>query len=224
MAVIKLCRAGVALVFSLSVTAGVFSLDFTTLIVHMVKKKTRQQNGSGSAFHLPEVNPYDSKRESEAAWLWDEIKKGGFSPDRLALMGEDGSMVITMFLMAFKVISNPTHSDNNWRSIVETMSIGKDIYYRLATEIPIPVMDYWQKHGHPPACRWEFFDPKASTLRKASVKNTLKKALPATSAKKAKKVLLKTPAKKHEPADLTPDQLAEMAWEIENAKYESDPS
>ena len=90
MTAIKLCKASVALVFSLDVTAGVFLLDFTTLIVHMVKKKTRQQYGSGSVFHLPEVNPYDSKRESEAAWLWDEIKNGRFSPDKLALMGEDG--------------------------------------------------------------------------------------------------------------------------------------
>ena len=162
--------------------------------------------------HLPETNPYASKRKSEPAWLWDEIKKGKFSPDKLTLMGEDGSMVITMLLKAFKIISNPIHPDNDWRSVVETMSIGKDIYFRLATEIPIPVMEYWKKHGRPPAYRWEFFDPKASTLGKASVNITLKKALPATSAKKpsakkAKKAPLKSPAKKPEPTvEQTPEQ------------------
>lgn len=181
----------------------------------MVKKKTRQQNGSGSVFHLPEVNPYDSKRESEAAWLWDEIKNGRFLPDTLALMGEDGSMVITMFLMAFKIISTPTHPDNNWRSIVETMPLGKAIYYRLAADIPIPVMEYWKKHGHPPAYGWDYFDPNASSVGKST---SLSQPAPITpkpskpiilraSARKARKAPRKPSAKKPEPTvELTPEQ------------------
>lgn len=133
-------------------------MDFTTLIVHMVKKKTRQQSVGANVVHLPQDNPYDSKRKSELAWLWDEIKKGDFSPDKLTLMGDDGSMVITMLHMAFKIISSPLHPDNNWRSLVETMSYGGKTYYRLATEIPVSIMGYWKKHGHPPSCSWGLGD------------------------------------------------------------------
>lgn len=181
----------------------------------MVKKKTRQQYGSGSVFHLPEVNPYDSKRESEAAWLWDEIKNGRFSPDKLALMGEDGSMVITMFLMAFKIISTPTHPDNNWRSIVETIPLGKEIYYRLAADIPIPVMEYWKKHGHPPAHGWDYYDPNTSSGGKSTSLPQLAPITPKpskpiaqkASTRKPRKALPKPPAKEPEPAvELTPKQ------------------
>ena len=163
--------------------------------------------------HLPETNPYASKRKSEPAWLWDEIKKGKFSPDKLTLMGEDGSMAITMLLKAFEIISSPMHPDNNWRSVVETMSVGKNIYYRLATHIPIPVMEYWKKHGHPPAHGWDFFDPNASLVGKSSGQPP---PAPKTPAKKAKPVPEQAPAK-------TPKQLAEeeLSKVIKTAKVGS---
>lgn len=168
----------------------------------MVKKKTRQQSGGRSVFHLPETNPYDSKRKSEPAWLWDEIRKGKFSPDKLTLMGEDGSMAITMLLKAFEIISSPMHPDNNWRSVVEKMAIGKDVYYRLATEIPIPVMEYWKKHGHPPKHGWDFFDPNTSLGGKSPRQP---QPAPKPPAKKAKK----SPAPKPTSVDQELDKVAD---------------
>ena len=153
-------------------------------------------------FHLPETNPYDSKRKSEPAWLWDEIRKGKFSPDKLTLMGEDGSMAITMLLKAFGIISSPMHPDNNWRSVVEKMAIGKDVYYRLATEIPIPAMEYWKKHGHPPKHGWDFFDPNASLGGKSPRQP---QPAPKPPAKKAKK----SPAQKPTSQDQEVDKLVD---------------
>ena len=167
----------------------------------MVKKNARQlKTGDNAGVYRFPDNPYDSDRESELAWTRKHIKEGKLARKKLTLMDNNGSIDVTMFYKAFAIVANPIHPDNNWRSVVEKMAVGKDVYYRLATEIPIPVMEYWKSHGHPPACGWEIFDPNTSSARKASVPEYLEEALPAkperkAPAKKAKPVEEKIPAK-----------------------------
>ena len=160
----------------------------------MNKQKARvpkKANKTGT-HPLAVKNPFLEHPNSEAYRIWELLHNGDLTSDKLTLMDSNGIMDVTMFYKAFAIVANPIHPDNNWRSVVEKMAVGKDVYYRLATEIRIPVMEYWKSHGHPPACGWEIFDPNTSSARKASVPEYLEEAPPAKPERKA-------PAKKAKP-------------------------
>ena len=129
-------------------------------MIHMAKKNTRKpaKHLGDDIYRLPKQNPYAPHSKSEVVWIWDELQRAGVTPKRLALIKGDGSMDVTMYFIAFGVVANPLHPDNNWRSVVEILKYGKDVYYRLASDIPMAVKDHWTKHGRPPECEWGFFD------------------------------------------------------------------
>ncbi len=168
--------------------------------MHKQKARVPVKAKQSGTHPLATNNPFLDHPNSEAARTWELLNNGHLTSDKLTLMGANGTIDVTMFYLAFGVVANPLHPDNNWRSVVEKMAIGKDVYYRLATEIPISVMEYWKKHGHPPACGWDIFDPNASFAIKASVQEYLEKVPPAkparmAPAKKAKPVAENIPAK-----------------------------
>jgi len=154
----------------------------------MAKRNTRKQfkKSNAGVLRLAKTNPYRDHPNSEYSKAWVKLKEGIFELDEMALMDKNGIVNVMRFFKTCGVVANPLHPDNNWRSIVEKLVFGKDVYYRLATEIPIAVMDYWKSHGHPLACGWNIFDPKASSAGEVSVLEDLEKASPSTPvAKKA---------------------------------------
>lgn len=131
----------------------------------MVKENTRKpaKHPGNDIFRFPKTNPYAPHSKSEVVQIWDQLQQGKLTREKLTLMKGDGSMDVAMYFIGFGVVANPLHPDNNWRSAVEILKFGKDVYYRLAPDIPMAVKDHWTKYGRPPEVGWGIFDASAGS-------------------------------------------------------------
>lgn len=129
----------------------------------MAKINTRKpgRRSGGAIYRFPKTNPYAPHAKSEVVQIWEQLQRGELTREKLTLMKGDGSMDVAMYFIGFGVVANPLHPDNNWRSAVEMLIFGKDIYYRLAADIPRTVKEHWKKHGRPPECGWGIFNASA---------------------------------------------------------------
>lgn len=110
----------------------------------------------GRSLRLAGSDPYASHRNSELSWLWNRLKNGDMSLDDLAVT-RNGITNVTRFYITLRTIADPLHPDNNWSSVVEELMYGETVYLRLAHSIPMPIVEYWKAHGHPPSAGWGFF-------------------------------------------------------------------
>ena len=143
----------------------VFIVDFrfsATEIVHMRRRKARIHpvNHNGKKHQFARNNPFLSHPDSEATKTWELLKTGRLTPDKLTLMGGDGSVDATRFYISFGIVSDPMHPKNNWKSAVAKVKIRRKEYLRLVDAISVPAMEYWKAHGYPPPYEWAIFDSK----------------------------------------------------------------